>query len=111
MTVTSISVTKVVNYVGETIPLWHTAIIETPDGDVALEPSMIDHVAVRIFKRGVEVVAETTTSWSEENQRWDYDWDTDGLASGRYLIQWLVYDHRPKPVWEFMDFRLQRNRV
>lgn len=41
----------------------------------------------------------------------DYDWDTDGLASGRYLIQWLVYDHRPKPVWEFMDFRLQRNRV
>lgn len=100
-------------YAGETVIITQTA---TLNGE-AVEVADVDQVTVAIFDReGTEVIVETQMSYSTEEERWEYQWDTSpggstplAIAPGTYKAKIVMYGLDDAENWEWLRIRLARN--
>lgn len=98
-------------YVGEQVRIVATA-AEYGDGDVLTEDN-VSTVTIAIYQNtedGMEeILAETAMTWDDEEEHWEYKWDTTGLDTGSYKYRVKVVGADGKPSWEWLRARLSRN--
>lgn len=96
-------------YAGETVIVTHIA---TNDGAL-MDDDDVDSVSITIYDSALEeVVEETTMSWNEADDRWEYMWQTEGLDAGSYRVKCTVLAEGDVVInWEFKKLKLARNPV
>lgn len=91
-------------YAGELLTVTHTA---TADG-VALTGDDVTTVTIEIYSvnDAEEILDSAEMTWDAVAERWEYQWDTEGLDFGTYLARVTIdYDN-----WEYKRIRLARNK-
>ena len=91
-------------YAGETLTVWQTV---TNNG-VALTVDDVEEVTIEIYSVAdeEEILDSGVMDWSEDNDRWEYIWDTTGLVFGTYLARIAINGEN----WEYKRMRLARNK-
>ena len=93
-------------YSGETILLSHVA---TFDG-VALDDTNTNSVVITIYDGDDAVVETSAMTWSADDDRWEYWWDTDGVDPANYQVKVVITTDNGVN-WEYFKVSIKTNKV
>lgn len=103
-------------YAGEVIRLWSSATLEGvavagTDGVVATINIWRVSDAELLVDADTMTWDATATPTSAVTGAWLYDWDTTGIAAGKYRYQVILTGPGSFTSWEFSDVTLARSKV
>lgn len=100
-------------YPGEYCRLAVTATIEVAPGvSEILVPHDVEAVVSVWFKRsGEPVFVDQPMAYDEEHSVWLYDWDTTGVAPGKYLVRTKFTGAPPLAKWEYRDVTIAKDKA
>lgn len=98
-------------YVGEIVTLSHTATYDgtSLSGAGGSFPNGIT-TYIDIWNVDSTHMLGASMTWSAGNARWEYHWDTSGLAAGKYTCKVWVYGGTLTN-WEYFTVSLKADKI